>query len=89
MNAMKRETLEETRVYLENGEVKVRHIKNENPDMTPHPTESRIFVKDGEVITVLSEEIKKDDSMNLETAKILLHESMRMEYLLIGLEYEY
>ena len=51
---MTRETMDEIRVYNENGEVKVRHIRNENPDMTPHPNESRSFVKDGEVITEVS-----------------------------------
>ena len=69
---MKREAMDEIRVYNDNGEVKVRHIRNENPDMTPHPNESRIFVKDGEVITVLSEEIKKRGYLTLEETKQLI-----------------
>ena len=80
MNAMKRETLEETRVYNDNGEVKIRHIRNENPDMTPHLTESRIFVKDGEVINILSEEIERNDSMSVEMAEVLTLESIKKEY---------
>jgi hypothetical protein len=39
--------LDESRVYEENGVIKVRHVINESTDvdMTPLPTESRIFVK--------------------------------------------
>ena len=55
--------------------------------MTPHPTESRVFVKDGEVITILSKEIEENDSMSLEVARTLIHESMRLEYKINGLEY--
>ena len=81
--------IDESRVYVENGEVKVRHIINESGDidMTPHPTESRIFVKDGEVVTILSEEIENNDTMSLEMARALLHESMRKEYQLHDLQY--
>lgn len=81
--------IDESRVYVENGEVKVRHIINESGDidMTPHPTESRIFVKDGEIVTILSEEIENNDTMSLEMARALLHESMRKEYQLHDLQY--
>ena len=81
--------IDESRVYVENGEVKVRHIINESDDidMTPNPTESRIFVKDGEVVTILSEEIENNDMMSLEMARVLLHESMRKEYQLHDLQY--
>ena len=39
--------LDESRIYEENGVIKVRHVINEctDVDMTPLPTESRIFVK--------------------------------------------
>ena len=86
---MERKILEEIRVYTENGEVKVRHIMHESADidMTPHPTESRVFVKDGEVVTILSEEIEKNDFMSIETSRILILESIRMEYQLHGIEF--
>ena len=86
---MKNITLDESRVYTENGKVKIKHLllESANIDMSPHPTESRIFVKDGEVITILSEEIKNNDSMSLEMARTLLHESMRKEYQLYGMQY--
>jgi hypothetical protein len=60
--------LDESRVYEENGVVKVRHVINESTDvdMTPLPTESRVFVKDGKVITVYSEEINKTGTMSVE-----------------------
>jgi len=65
--------IDESRVFMENGEVKVRHIVHENGvvDMTPHSTESRIFVKDGEVVTVLSEEIQRKNIMSVEEARII------------------
>ena len=49
----------------------MRHIIYDGPivDMTPHPTESRVFEKDGEVITVDSEEISKTGTMSVEMAK--------------------
>ena len=84
---MKKSNIDESRVYIESGEVRVRHILNESGDinMTPHPTECRIFVKDGEVITILSEEIENNDSMSVEMAKVLTLESIKkninfMEY---------
>ena len=49
-------------------------------ELTPHPTESRVFVKDNEVIIVFSEEIENNDSTDLETARMILHESTRKEY---------
>jgi len=45
-----KEVLDESRVYMENGVVKVRHIMHkpgEVIDMTPHPTESRVFLRTG------------------------------------------
>ncbi|MCF0213450.1 MAG: hypothetical protein HUK13_03235 [Muribaculaceae bacterium] len=74
---MARKIIDESRVYTEDGQVKVRHIINESGDidMKPHPTESRIFVKDGEVKIVLSEEIENNDSTDLETARMILLES--------------
>ena len=86
---MESKMIDESRIYTENGEVKVRHIINESTDidMTPHPTESRVFVKDGEVVTILSEDIENKDSMSVEIARTLIHESMRKEYQLHGLQY--
>jgi hypothetical protein len=68
---MNKARLDESRVYEENGVVKVRHLIHDSPivDMTPHPTESRAFVKDGEVVTVDSEEISKTGTMSVEKAK--------------------
>ena len=66
--------IDESRIYTENGEVKVRHIINESTDidMTPHPTESRVFVKNGEVVTILSEEIENKGYLSLEESKRLI-----------------
>ena len=71
---MKNITLDESRVYTENGKVKIKHLllESANIDMSPHPTESRIFVKDGEVITILSEEIKQRGYLTLEETKQLI-----------------
>ena len=73
--------LDESRVYEENGVVKVRHVINESTDvdMTPLPTESRIFVKGDKVITVCSEEIKKT-GMSVEMALQLSLEHMRKRH---------
>ena len=54
--------------------------------LTPHPTESRVFVKDNEVVIVFSEEIENNDSTDLETARMILHESTRKEYQLHGVQ---
>ena len=80
--------LDESRIHTENGEVEVRHIIHESGiiDMTPHPTESRVFVKDNEVVIVFSEEIENNDSTDLETARMILHESTRKEYQLHGVQ---
>ena len=40
--------------------------------MTPHPTESRVFVKDGEIITILSKEIEENGYLSLEESKQLI-----------------
>ena len=71
---MERKMIDESRIYTENGEVKVRHIINESTDidMTPHPTESRVFVKNGEVVTILSEEIENKGYLSLEESKRLI-----------------
>ena len=76
---MNKARLDENWVYEENGVVKVRHIIYDGPivDMTPHPTESRVFVKDGEVATVDSEEISKTGTMSVEKAKQLTLEFIR------------
>jgi hypothetical protein len=73
--------LDESRVYEENGVIKVRHVINESTDvdMTPLPTESRIFVKGDKVITVCSEEIKKT-GMSVEMALQLSLEHMRKRH---------
>ena len=73
--------LDESRVYEENGVVKVRNVINESTDvdMTPLPTESRIFVKGDKVITVCSEEIKKT-GMSVEMALQLSLEHMRKRH---------
>ena len=74
--------LDESRVYEENGIVKVRHVINESTDvdMTPLPTETRVFVKDGEVITIYSEEIDKNDYMSVEMARQITSEDMDKLY---------
>mgnify|MGYP004444725931 FL=1 len=71
---MESKMIDESRIYTENGEVKVRHIINESTDidMTPHPTESRVFVKNGEVVTILSEEIENKGYLSLEESKRLI-----------------
>ena len=71
---MSHNILDESRIYSEHGETKVRHIKRKRGDidMTPHPTESRVFVRDGEVVTVLSEEIEERDYLSLEESKQLI-----------------
>jgi hypothetical protein len=73
--------LDESRVYEENGVIKVRHVINESTDvdMTPLPTESRIFVKGDKVITVCSEEINKT-GMSVEMALQLSLEHMRKRH---------
>jgi hypothetical protein len=73
--------LDESRIYEENGVIKVRHVINESTDvdMTPLPTESRIFVKGDKVITVCSEEIKKT-GMSVEMALQLSLEHMRKRH---------
>jgi len=65
--------LDESRIYTENGIVKVRNIINEgkNLDMAPHPTESRVFIKAGEVVTILSEKIQREQIMSVEEARII------------------
>ena len=57
----------------------MRHIIYDGPivDMIPHPTELRVFEKDGEVITVDSEEIGKTGTMSVEMAKQLTLEFIR------------
>ena len=76
---MNKARLDENWVYEENGVVKVRHIIYDGPivDMIPHPTELRVFEKDGEVITVDSEEIGKTGTMSVEMAKQLTLEFIR------------
>ena len=66
--------IDESRIYTENGEVKVCHISCDSAciDMTPHPTESRVFVKDGEIITILSKEIEENGYLSLEESKQLI-----------------
>ena len=54
--------------------------------MTPHPTESRVFVKDNEVVIVFSEERENKESTDWETARMILHESTRKEYQLHGVQ---
>ena len=78
--------LDESRIYTENGKVKVRHIINESStiDMTPHPTESRVFVKDGDVVSILSEQIQKDDIMSLEEMSALIKEEIKKIYQMNG-----
>ena len=74
--------LDESRVYEENGVIKVRHVINEctDVDMTPLPTESRIFVKGDKVITVCSEEINKTGTMSVEMALQLSLEHMEKRH---------
>ena len=74
--------LDESRVYEENGVIKVRHVINESTDvdMTPLPTESRIFVKGDKVITVCSEEINKTGPVSVETALQLSLEHMEKRH---------
>ena len=71
---MESKMIYESRIHAENGEVKVRHIINESTDidMKPHPTESRVFVNDGEVVTILSEEIERKGYLSLEESKQLI-----------------
>ena len=77
----KKVRLDESRIYEENGVIKVRHVINKSTDvdMTPLPTESRIFVKGDKVITVCSEEIKKT-GMSVEMALQLSLEHMRKRH---------
>ena len=42
--------------------------------------------KDNEVVIVFSEEIENNDSTDLETARMILHESTRKEYQLHGVQ---
>ena len=81
---MERKMIDESRVYTENGEVKVRHIINESidVDMTPHSTESRVFVKDGEVVTILSEEIERKGYMPIEISRVICEENINKIYFL-------
>jgi len=82
-----KEVLDESRVYMENGVVKVRHIMHkpgEVIDMTPHPTESRIFVKDGDVVEVLSQKIEDEDAISVEESQAIISEALRKGYQLEG-----
>jgi|GEM_PF-2987973 len=77
--------LDESRIYTEDGVVKVRHIAMADaPDMTPHPTESRIFVKDGEVVTVLSEKLQRENAMSVEEARTMTIEAVKKIYQING-----
>ena len=73
-------------IATENGEVKVRHIINEsvNVDMTPHPTESRVFVQDGKVQTILSEDIQNKGFLSLEEARQLIKMEIEKIYRMNG-----
>jgi hypothetical protein len=43
-------------------------------------TENKVVVENGEVKTVLSEDVDKNEFMDLEEARKLLHEMIRKEY---------
>ena len=78
----------ETRVYMENGKVKMYYIdiKGKDVDMKPHPTESRIFVKNGRAVTVYNEKIQKDDMMNLEEGFKIMEQELRRSVRLFNLK---
>jgi len=78
----------ETRVYMENGKVKMYYIdiKGKDVDMKPHPTESRIFVKNGRAVTVYNEKIQKDDMMNLEEGFKIMEQELRRSIRLLNLK---
>jgi len=77
---------DESRVFELDGKIQIRHIINESSaiDLTPHPTENRIIVNEGRVVTILSEEIENNGCMSVEMAKALTLESINKEYELNG-----
>jgi len=71
----------ETRVYMENGKLRIYHIdiKGKDVDMKPHPIESRIFVKNGKEVVVFSKKIQREGMMYVEEAReITLAQFRRM-----------